>query len=171
MPRSYDRHYGASSYAVQRTNYADTPVQNYYARLSEKAAPTGTIHLNSYETSSSHYYRQPVYHTRAPSTRVVQEVVSVREPLPARVVHEKVVVKEPVPVLARTGVREKLIVKEPVSVPVLGSKGVVEKVVRKEDVGLGGQREIVERREVRERGLRGAARSGVGKVFKALGEV
>lgn len=95
-PPTYPHH------TVTKTTYNDTPSENYFARLYEKAAPSGTIHLNSYEDELEEY-RQPVYYARAPppprgdrsppmgtSTRVVKERVITEEREPGdRVVEGK----------------------------------------------------------------------------------
>lgn len=143
---NYDRrsppHYPPSQihHTTTYTTYADTPSSNYFARLAEKAAPSGTIHLNSYE-SASEYGRQPVYYTRPPSPqRVLREVVTVREPAaqePERVERVERVVRE----------REREVVHEPERRRQSG---------KKEDEERGGL-------------VRGAAGKGVGAIWKALG--
>ncbi|KAK7190660.1 hypothetical protein DPSP01_007313 [Paraphaeosphaeria sporulosa] len=147
----YSRHPPThAQHTTTHTSYPDTPSSNYFARLSEKAAPAGTIHLNSYDTSPCDYrstsdrrtsaYRtsgclQPVYYARSPE-RVVREVREVREP-------ERYVDREPVRVER------------------------VERVVREREGGTG--KEAGHRRDGREREDRGIVGKGAGAIWKALG--
>ena len=45
--------YRTTHISIKRTTYLDTPANNYFARLQEKASPPGTIHLHSREPSYS----------------------------------------------------------------------------------------------------------------------
>lgn len=152
MPSSHECYHSIPNSTTTSRTYPDTPAHNYYARLAEKAAPSGTVHINSYDAETS--YSQPVYYARAPATRLVKEVLTSREAPspPTRVVRERVFVQEPV--------------REPLRV--------VQEVVNKEVDGTG-RAKVIEQRvdqrdEFRERGfVKNVAGKGVGAVWKALG--
>ncbi|KAF9732527.1 hypothetical protein PMIN01_09385 [Paraphaeosphaeria minitans] len=145
-PHTYTRH------TATQTSYPDTPAANYFARLSEKAAPSGTVHLHSYETSPSDYrraseyctsdyrtsdYRQPVCYARPPE-RVVREVREVRGP-------------------ERYGGREPVRVER------------VENVLREREGGR--VKEVGRQGEGRGKGVvgKGVVGKGAGAIWKALG--
>ncbi|KAK3215640.1 hypothetical protein GRF29_8g611584 [Pseudopithomyces chartarum] len=94
MPSSYDSYHGSSYHSSANSSYMNNAARTYYTRLSEKAAPPGTVHFHS--NTESHYH-QPAHYVRVPTTKVVQKVVHVREPAPpTHVIREKVIVREPV---------------------------------------------------------------------------
>lgn len=151
MPSSYDSYHGSSYHSSANSSYMNNAARTYYTRLSEKAAPPGTVHFHS--NTESHYH-QPAHYVRAPTTKVVQKVVHVREPAPpTHVIREKVIVREPVRQPPREVVR-----------------GVERNVVYDTRDMRPVERRLEERHHVRDRGIvRNVAEKGADVVWKALG--